>query len=202
MRLFLNNTEFYVFKGTFFKRPIWYYNNSNTTLADKFFAPDSYLVSKDVMNFIDIFISSDKAPELVSKSKEVSASIEEQITDLKTFLKYHFDIEVDEKERFYTYINIHKKTKHGFVSKKKKMFFSFEEAIQIYSMPHHHFSICFKEDDKNLNMKKQKYVEKKLKTLNNSFEMKKKYVYITVKRTSKKYGTYILDNPTVVTIPQ
>lgn len=208
MRVILNGIEFYVFKDIFYKQPTYYYNRQDTTLADKFFVHETFRVSEENKQMLDIITSSSKVPELVQAPIVTTANKEEQIEELRNYLKAHFSIEMDECNRFFAKVKVSRKSKSkksifGLKNVIKTIYFSFEEVIQLYYKPHSNFGISFNESDNAANdLSKAAYINSKLRVMNSLLKIEKKFVYLGLKRTSKKYGYFILDNPTVVTLPK
>lgn len=204
MRVYLSNVELYVFKDRYYVRPVRYYNMPQTTVADKYFRQEVMMSSKNIMTMVEILMNSTKIEELEEAPRVVSANLEEQLADLLSYLKHHFDIGMDERNRFYTEIKMYVKSRKNKLFQKefktKRLYFSFEEVMQIYSLPHHRFKIDFNEDFKNESMNKSKYIEEKRAFLNNSYTINKKYRYLTIKR-KRKLG-FVVTDPDVVTLPK
>ena len=125
-------------------------------------------------------------PELLKEPKEISASLEEQLEDLLSYLKNDFNILMDERNRFYTITNAETKMFQS-TPRKLKHFFSWDEIIQIYNTPHSFFERTF-----NNNI----YIRNKYKNLN---KLTKKYVYINLKKMKSK--GFEVDSNIVVSLP-
>lgn len=201
MRIIINSQEFYIFKDLFYRRPIYYYNNEKTSLAEKYFEFSDFKLDNNTKKIVHMLINSTEAPELIQKPKEVKVSKEDQYKELKSFLKDNFYIIEDERGRFYgeTFIYVKNKNKHNFFSsyrKKKKIFFSWEEVLQLYNTSPKYIQI---KDISNKKLSKKTFIMKKVSLINRQGNLKKKYVYVNLKKT-KKRGV-ICDSETVVTLP-
>lgn len=202
MRIIINSQEFYIFKDLFYRRPIYYYNNENTSLADKYFEFSDFRLDDNTKKIVHMLMNSTEAPELIQKPTEIKVSKEEQYEELKSFLKDNFDIIEDERGRFYgeTSIYVKNKNKHAFFSsyrKKKRIFFSWEEVLQLYNTSIKYIQI--KDISNNKKLSKKTFIMTKVSSINRQGNLKKKYVYINVKKTKKR--GIICDSETVVTLP-
>lgn len=209
MRIVLNNQEFFVFKNIIYRKSQYYYNNADTTLADKFFSTSLYRVNTDSIKILELLSSSTKITTLHSKPEVVQVGYISQMEELQTFLKENFEIEMDYDFNFYAWStrnskNKNKKSLFKNYNKKIKIFFSWQQVLSLYNDHSGIGTYDFNSTKTIDDQAKTEFLKKKRLKINNLTNNIKKYVYLNLKKKkSTKNGKrgFFIESDKLVRIP-
>ena len=184
MRIVIEKKEYFIFKNCFYSSPNIYYKKNNTII-------EKYLKKENKSNnkIIDMIIKSTSIPKINKEPEIISISVEDQLNELKLFLKYYFNVEMDERNRFF-----YKKTKtiikesETFLFKEidEVIFLNWKDIINLYNA-------------NNVNFINNKYLKDKYENIPTLEEKyMKKYVILNLKKSKKGF---FIENKYLITYP-
>lgn len=191
MRITINSEDFFVFKDVFYSRTSYYIKESNG-IVGKYFEKNKKSRNQETQKLIDIIVSSPKTPELKKAPAVVTVSLEEQLEELKNYLKKYFKIEMDERNRFFF------KTKKTRSATNKNGFFYFQNYEETTFVKWDDIINLYNSNDHiNINNVYLKKLYMRIPSFKEHYE--KKYVYLTLSRKNNHFSIF---NNQLVTLPE
>jgi len=211
MRIVLGNQEFFVFKDKVFGKSTYYYNNAQSTLADKYFTKNLGRIPASSVEILELLESSTKIESLLNPPSVVNVSYIAQMDEIQTFLSDHFDIKIDGDFNFYAWttrrsIDKNKRSFFKHYYKKIKIYFSWDQVLGLYNdcsgLGVYDFNCNQTIDDET----KTEYLKKKRRSMKDSTKNLKKYAYLTLKKSRntknrKNKRGFFIDGEALVSLP-
>lgn len=211
MRIVLSNQEFFVFKENVFGKSTYYYNNAQSTLADKYFTKRLGRLPASSLEILELLESSTKIEKLSNPPSVVNVPYLAQIDEIQTFLSDHFDIKMDEDFNFYAWaerrsVDKNKRAFFKHYSKKIKIYFSWDQVLGLYNDCSGLGLYDYKSNQTIDDETKTEYLKTKRRRMRDSTKNIKKYAYLTLKRGRNTKGRknkrgFFIDGEKLVSIP-